>query len=242
LLTAAACGGGATPPPTDAADMDAAAAPAQQPMAGEDGGEMPGAAPAPAGDEAPAPDAASPPPAVAEAAAAPMTCWYGPSVQHSPDGVSRTGAHLLLRRTYEPEDGRSGAGRIVEETVRFDAKAGVRPRLYRVVLTLTGNVTASGAATFELAATDGEYSGRGSLEGEPWAWTAWSSVYTLTSGIRLEAEQHLEAGDEGVVLVAERVAYGPDGSPALTLTERLARIDDEECARRLAEARDGEAP
>jgi hypothetical protein len=177
--------------------------------------------------EAAAPaDAGEPSAVVTDAASAAVSCWFGPSTQRPPDGAERPGAELLVRRTAEP-----AASRIVEETVRFDSASGVRPRLYTVVYRVDGD-------RFELAERDGGYSGQGTLRGDPWAWTAWRSVYTLVSGIRVEAEQVIEERDGEAVLHGERVAYGPDGSAALTLREELRRIDEDECRRRFAELPD----
>jgi hypothetical protein len=160
---------------------------------------------------------------VTDAASAAVSCWFGPSVQRQPDGVERPGAELLVRRSADPD-----ASRIIEETVRFDSASGVRPRLYTVVYRVDGQ-------RFELEESDGGFSGDGTLRGDAWAWTAWSSVYTLVSGIRVEAEQVIEERDGEAVLHGERVAYGPDGSRALVLREELRRIGEDECRSRFAE-------
>jgi len=210
-LSTVSCGGAAAPAPrsgTEMAQGTDAAGTAATGSADASGGRS---------------EAAAAAEGVADAASAAVTCWYGPSVQHQSDGAERPGAALLVRRTLEP-----AADRIVEETARFDPVAGVKPRLYTVLYQVDGD-------QLTLEERDGEFSGRGTLSGEPWAWTAWSSVYTLTSGIRVEAEQRIENDGGTAVLRAERTAYGPDGSRALVLTEELARIGDDECARRFAE-------
>jgi len=208
-LCTVSCGGAAAPAPRSGAEM----------APGTDAADTAATGSAEASGEQSEAVAA----AVADAASAAVTCWYGPSVQRQADGAERPGAELLVRRTLEP-----AADRFVEETARFDPVAGVKPRLYTVLYQIDGDA-------FTLEERDGEFSGRGTLSGEPWAWTAWSSVYTLTSGIRVEAEQRIESDGGTAVLRAERTAYGPDGSRALVLIEDLARIGDDECARRFAE-------
>jgi len=152
------------------------------------------------------------------------TCYFGPSTQTAADGTVRPGAEMLVRRTVDPE-----ASTITEETVRFDAQAGVAPRRYTVVYAVDGD-------GFMLSEADGAFAGSGRFTaGEPWARTAWESSYRLPSGIAVESKRALTTGDDGrPVLTAERTAYGPDGGVALTLREELAAIDDAECERRFA--------
>jgi hypothetical protein len=154
-----------------------------------------------------------------------ITCYFGPSTQTATDGSERPGADLLVRRTVDRE-----AGTITEETVRFDAQTGVSPRRYTVVYTVDGEA-------FELTESGGAFAGSGRFTaGEPWAWTAWESSYRLTSGIAVESTRGLTSGENGrAVLTAERVAFGPDGGRALTLSEELAAIGDADCERRFAE-------
>lgn len=195
----------ADPSPTESADPSATEAAATEP-----------ADPSVAAAESPVPESADP---------SRTTCYFGPSTQTAADGTVRPGADLLVRRTVDPE-----ASTITEETVRFDTRAGVAPRRYTVVYTVDGE-------SFTLAESSGAFAGSGRFTaGEPWAWTAWTSSYRLPSGIAVESTRGLESGDDGrAVLTAERVAYGPDGSRALTLGEELPAIDDAECERRFAE-------
>lgn len=197
------------------------------------------------GDPRPATTAAPPPP-VSDAvptiekplpatppspasATGPVTCYYGPVTQTPNDGEPRVTADLLIRRTLEPE-----ASRIVEDSVRFDhgrnANGDRRPRTYRSLYTVQDN-------GFELSEESGAYSGIGTLEGEPWRWTAWDFAYTLESGIRVTGRYEVrpaEAGADGqagsLLLVGEKTAYGPDGSAALRLHENLAQISLAKCA------------
>lgn len=193
-----------------------ASAPAPAPAAGE---EVQVAEPAAVpGGSAPSSTAAS------TAASASVTCYYGPSRQILADGSERTGAELLLRLTFEPE-----ASRIVEQSVRFDPLPNVPAHLYTTLYAVDG-------ASFTLEESEGQYVGTGSLEGEPWDWTGWTSDYTLQSGIRVTAEYDFGGEDGGAALHVERRAYGPDGTPALTIVEELEEIGAEECSETLARA------
>lgn len=182
---------------------------------------------------APGPETAAPAPAVAatesadpslsESADPFSTCYFGPSTQTAVDGSERPGAELMVRRTVD-----RAASRIVEETARFDAVASVAPRRYMVVYEVDGDA-------FTLTETSGAFAGSGTFTaGEPWAWTAWTTTYTLPSGIRVESKVELAAAKAGA-LTAERTAYGPDGGKALILFEALAAIEGAECERRFAE-------
>lgn len=176
-------------------------------------------------ESAPADDAALPDPE-AEPDAGDVHCFFGATIQRTPDGTESPAADLLLRRQFEP-----AASRIVEDTVRYDGATG-KVHHYRVVMEVDAD-----AGTFTLRETDGLYAGTGRLEGEPWDWTAWSMSYRLTSGIVVEGRSEVR-GDEGGrrVLHGEKTAYGPDGGLALTLVETLPELAGEACEERFGEA------
>lgn len=209
LLLAAGCASSPAPAPAPG-DEAQVAEPVVEPEAPTDA----------SADAAP-----SPAPATATPGAdATVTCYFGPSRQTLADGSVREGAELVLRHTFEPDE-----SRIVEETVRFDPLPQVPARLYTTVYAVDGDA-------FTLEESEGQYAGSGTLEGEPWAWTGWTSDYALQSGIRVHAEYDFGRADGRAVLNVEREAFGPDGSAALTIHEELTEIGAEECAERLAES------
>ncbi len=164
-----------------------------------------------------------------ESAAGRVLCFYGPVTQTATGGEATVAADLAVRRTLEPD-----TSRIIEETVRVERAADRRSRPYRTVYDVDG-------ARFELREETGAYAGTGTLEGEPWRWSAWDLSYTLESGIRVTGRYEIRpagttaGGDpERFVLVGDKTAYGPDGSEAIHLHEELPQVEDETCAELLA--------
>lgn len=214
--------GCATPAPSAPAEPPAAQVPpdAEPATTESTAAEPPAAAPASLPEPAPAAVPDSPPSRV--------RCFLGGVVQRQPDGTERSGVELLVRRS-EYRD----ASKIVEDSVRYDPGPRSRTSRYQVVMDVDPE-----AGTFTLRETDGLYTGRGELEGEPWEWEAWTYSYRLDSGIAVQGRTELRETGDGLVLYTERQAYGPDGGLALTLVETLPQIEREECEARLAEATD----
>jgi|GEM_PF-6835996 len=221
LASACASGGGGVAP--EAGDGPTAAA-------GDTTGAIPDASPQ-AGAHTTA-DVAAPLPAVPpgpESAAGPVLCFYGPVTQTASGGEATVAADLVVRRTLEPE-----ASRVVEETVRIERAANRRTRPYRTLYDVDGD-------RFVLREEGGAYAGTGTLEGEPWRWSAWDLDYSLESGIRVTGRYEIRPREtdggsqpEHFVLVGEKTAYGPDGSEALRLHEELAQVTPERCAELMA--------
>ena len=177
----------------------------------------PEAAPAPA---EPLPAAAAADPAV-EPPVERVRCFAGVQRVSLNAGGEQPGAETVVRRTLDP-----AAGTIVEETLRVDPLPQVPPRLYAVIYDVEGD-------RFELAESGGAYAGRGTLRGESWRWTGWSSEYVLTSGIRVENESEIDAA--GSLVTRQRV-YGPDGREVMTIEQTAEPLPLDECDRRLRDA------
>lgn len=182
-----------------------------------------------------APPPPSPVPAVEErsAPAASVACWEGDSRGTLPTGQSFPAGSVLVRRTVD-----EAASRILEDVVQIDGRPGQPPRRYRAELRVDG-------ARFTVAEASGAFEGSGTLEGEPWRWTRWSSRTELPDGGHVVAE---DAVEEARLRVVKRV-HRADGELALTLEEDLAPLSPEECDERfraieplLEAGQGGEAP
>ena len=180
------------------------------------------AEPAPAATPDPAPPADEPPAAEAAADAAGRTlCWATEEEVTLVVGQSPPGARRVLRMTTRPD-----AGVVEHQALRIDPNPQVPPRLFEVDWAVEGD-------RFTIVDEDAKLSGTGTLAGETWAWTGWSSDTLLASGIRVAEEAELR---EDGVLVIDRRVFGPDGGAVMTLHEEGEPLTAEECERRLAEA------
>lgn len=215
-MVASACtsgGAGVAPPEVEAPQVEASEVEAPAPAAAESDVPPDVAAPLPATPPGP------------ESAAGRVLCFYGPVTQTPTGGQATVAADLAVRRTLEPD-----ASRVVEETVRVERATDRRTRPYRTVYAIDGD-------SFTLHEESGAYAGTGTLEGEPWRWSAWDLDYRLESGIRVTGRYELRPAEtdggsqpERFVLVGDKTAYGPDGSKALRLHEELKQVDRERCA------------
>jgi len=88
--------------------------------------------------------------------------------------------------------------------------------------TWTTLVVDAAAGTFTLDINDGEYTGEGSLEGEPWSWTAWSSRSTTGDGSYVLSEDAVTATG----IHADKEGFSADGTPEWTLSEDLTTVDE----------------
>jgi hypothetical protein len=79
------------------------------------------------------------------------------------------------------------------------------------------------AGTFTLDINEGEYTGEGTLDGEPWAWTAWSSRSEMSDGSYVESEDAVTATG----IHADKQGFAADGTPEWTLTEDLTTVDED---------------
>ena len=79
------------------------------------------------------------------------------------------------------------------------------------------------AGTFSLDINAGEYTGAGTLVGEPWDWTAWSSRAEASDGsYALSEDAVTETG-----IHTDKEGFSADGTPEWTLTEDLFLVDEE---------------
>lgn len=174
-----------------------------------------------------APPPAEPAAAPVEAPPAPaadIRCWETEEQVTLVTGATQPGARRVLRMTADPD-----AGLVRHEALRFDPNPQVPPRLFTVSWQVEGDA-------FTLSDEESRISGSGTLEGEPWSWSGWSSDSRLGSGIRLQEKATI--GDDGALLL-ERQVFGPDGGAVMTIREEGTVLAPEECERRLAEAAAG---
>jgi hypothetical protein len=89
-------------------------------------------------------------------------------------------------------------------------------------LTVTVLVVDAASNTFTLEINDGQYTGTGELVGEPWAWTAWSSLSTDEHGHTVESVDTVtETG-----IRTEKTGRTPEGELEWTLSETLTTTDE----------------
>jgi len=113
-----------------------------------------------------------PAPPVAPPAAS-TTCYAGRSV-----GMGKT-ARTLARRRIDP-----AAGQIFED-VSHDEGGAHGAKSFHVVMVVDGD-------HFTMTETGGAFTGSGTLVGEPWRWTSWSSTSEIPhTGITVESDDEL---------------------------------------------------
>lgn len=112
--------------------------------------------------------------------------------------------------------GRRGAARRAES----------RPRPPRPALVACVDHRADGH--FTMRELHGGVDGDGTLDGEPWKWTAWRSVSRLPDGTSVESTDLLTQD----ILIAHKRVLGPTGALVVTTTERLVKVSADRFAER----------
>jgi hypothetical protein len=148
------------------------------------------------GPAAPSPAAAAAPPAGSTICYAGVTTGLGQRVR------------TLMRRKVDP------AGRQIVEDVSHGDAGTHRVTQFHVVMDVA-------ADRFTMKETGGAFTGTGTLVGEPWRWTSWTSTSQL-AGTGIEVESDGELTETGVK-IADRIRK--DGRVVGTTTEQLAPFD-----------------
>ena len=113
-------------------------------------------------------------------------------------------ARTIARRTVDP-----AAHQIIEDVHRDDASAH-GAKHFHVVMEVSGD-------QFTMKETGGAFTGTGTLAGEPWRWTSWSSTSQIPhTGIEVESEDELT--DKGMTATKQ---IRKDGKVIATTTEVL---------------------
>ncbi len=147
-----------------------------------------------AGCSAPAkPAVVTPPPAASTVCYAGVTIGMG---QH---------ARTIARRIVDP-----AAGQIVEDVSHQEAHGA---RSFHVVMKVDGDQLA-------LTESGGAFTGTGTLAGEPWRWTSWSTTTKLANGIEVASDDELTA--RGMKASKE---IRKDGKVVGATVEELATFD-----------------
>lgn len=150
---------------------------------------------------APVAPVAGPPPAAS------TTCYAGVS-----RGMGQT-ARTIARRTVDP-----AARRILEDVTREEA--GPRgPQSFHVVFEVDGD-------HFTMTETGGAFTGSGTLAGEPWRWTSWTSTAKIPH-TTIEVESDDELTPIGLK-AAKQIRR--DGKVIATTAEELQTFDCAEWA------------
>lgn len=134
------------------------------------------------------------------------TCFQGTSTLMAPDGTPYGVGGQLLRRTLNPTD-----NLISEDSVTFASPLGEPPAVLQYDMAVVG-----GHFTFTIEGADG----RGSLVGEPWAWTVWTTELSL-GGVGVVSVSELSAEE---LLVTSQVVDGA-GNVVLLFEDRLVPMD-----------------
>jgi hypothetical protein len=137
------------------------------------------------------------------APAAPTTVCYA--------GVSSAGDHkvrTIARRTVDP------AARQIVEDVSHDETGTSGTRRFHVVMNVDGD-------HFTMTEAGGAFTGTGTLAGEPWRWTSWTSI-SQVPGAGVEVESHDELTPTGIQATKQ---IRKDGKVVTTAVEQLAAFD-----------------
>lgn len=204
-----------------AAAFAAACATAPPPPPADDPTAQAEAVPPPASHPHHGPAQPPPTPPPPSDAAASTLCWETEEEITLSAGGEQPGARRVVRMRFEP-----ATGRVVVDTLRFDPEPRVPPRLS----TTTWTVAEGGGFTLRDAAS--RVGGSGTLLGEPWSWSGWTSDSRLDSGIRIR--ERATIGADGA-LTLEREVFGPDGQAVMTLAEEGRPLAPAECEARMAE-------
>jgi len=113
-----------------------------------------------------------PPEPPAPLPAATTICYAGVST-----GMGQR-SRTIARRIVDP------AARQITEDVSHDDAGAHGAKSFHVVMDVDGD-------HFTMKETGGAFTGTGTLSGEPWQWTAWSSVSQIAGGIEVESDDEL---------------------------------------------------
>lgn len=148
-------------------------------------------------------DRAVPPPAApAPPPAASTVCYAGLTT-----GMGQR-ARTIVRRTVDPT-----ARQIVEDVSHGEARAH-SVKTFHVVIDVSGD-------RFTMKEAGGAFTGTGTLTGEPWRWTSWTSISQLP-GAGIEVESNDELTDTGIQAIKQ---IRRDGKVVGTTTEQLKAFD-----------------
>ncbi len=117
-------------------------------------------------------------------------------------------ARTIARRHVDPN-----AHEIIEDVVHDDA-GGRGPKSFHVVMKIDG-------ARFTMAEASGGFSGTGTLVGEPWKWTSWSSKSQIAK-LGIEVESHDELTASGMIAHKQ---IRKDGALVATTVDDLTAFD-----------------
>ena len=138
-------------------------------------------------------------------------CYEGSSQVTLPDGNSFEGGASMVRRSLNEQK-----ATIVEEVISTDARSKEK-KLYVVEMQVTGN-------EFKMKERAGAFEGTGTLEGDAWQWTAWTSKARMPDGTVVNSKDRLE----GAGLKADKVVRGAEGQVLVNIQELYKTTD---CAR-----------
>jgi hypothetical protein len=138
---------------------------------------------------------------VAPLPAASTTCYAGITL-----GMGQR-ARTIARRVVDP-----AAGQIIEDVSHHEAGAH-GARSFHVVMKVEND-------QFTMTESGGAFTGTGSLAGEPWRWTSWSSTSRMAGGIEVASDDELTP--RGMKATKE-IRKG--GKVVATTVEELATFD-----------------
>jgi len=137
-----------------------------------------------------------------------VTYYKGISSVSLPNGQVVGKSTMLVRRTLNPS-----ASEIEEYVIEMSPQKKDDQQEFKVIMNVEGN-------SFKMKDSNGSFSGTGTLEGEPWKWTSWSSKSVLANKMIVESKDSLE----GNKLVVTKTVKTPDGKVTVTMHETYSPI------------------
>jgi hypothetical protein len=146
------------------------------------------------------------------------TFFVGTSEYVLPSGTTMAGPDTLVRRTVDEAN-----STILEDVSNVRPGSLDPPERYVVTFAVTGSAFTMTANRVSPDPASEVFTGSGSLVGEPWAWTAWTSHTVLEDGSTVDSSDTL--GDS--VLVVEKHYYNENGILVVTIHETLPIVSQD---------------
>jgi len=162
-----------------------------------------------------------------------VSCFAGVGELAFADGRKLPAGEKVVRRTVDALN-----RRILEEVLELDPAGERPPQVWKVLLRVEQNARPDPAAKephlrcawfFRAKEETDRFEGLGCLEGEAWAWTAWTATYRLASRGSVLASDRLEADG---LHSSQRVLDDMD-RPAVQVEHLLAPVALQVCSERL---------
>ncbi len=146
--------------------------------------------------------------------------YFGPRQAHLASGQQLPATDSLIRRVFRPAE-----GTVTDYVIELDPTGNRPPLQYTVTYRMEGR-------TFTAKESRKAFQGEGRIEGDPFAWTAWSAELTLRDGRRVDLAGRVSPDG----LSIHRDVKTHDGKPFAAMDESLKAITFAEWDRRQKKA------